>query len=382
MNFPLTESNLVDVGKVSGIFNNVTNSYKFVFFKALLSLIHDDFIGNIKTDNTNLDPDENTYNITFNDLANRMIALTWFSTFSFKLNFGVSDKIQEISHLIYNKNQALFNSNDSIQKCEATIAELRKTDKEINNKLNSLMIYVPYRLIQPWAKQHEDSSDNIEKRIANCAYENKDCPYFFKIVDNQKCICIRAHFLSYILNNQAILHDFANYNFATYLQKLNSSVPAILNKIDKPTMRDALSLQRKFFRPFIKDNTIYSIYSHTKVDESDFALDHFIPWTFVVHNQIWNLIPITQSENSSKSNRIPHIVDYIHDFSMVHKELITYYLDNKLKIPKEISLDYLNVGFTTKDLATSSIDKIEKRLFEQFEPLEKIALTCGFEKYI
>ncbi len=35
------------------------------------------------------------------------------------------------------------------------------------------------------------------------------------------------------------------------------------------------------------------------------AVDHFIPWSFVMNDELWNLMPMDSSLNSSKSNKLP-----------------------------------------------------------------------------
>ena len=34
-------------------------------------------------------------------------------------------------------------------------------------------------------------------------------------------------------------------------------------------------------------------------------MDHFVPWSFVANDELWNLIPIEKRLNSSKSNKLP-----------------------------------------------------------------------------
>ena len=36
-----------------------------------------------------------------------------------------------------------------------------------------------------------------------------------------------------------------------------------------------------------------------------YDVDHFIPWSFVMNDELWNLMPMDSSLNSSKSNRLP-----------------------------------------------------------------------------
>jgi len=35
------------------------------------------------------------------------------------------------------------------------------------------------------------------------------------------------------------------------------------------------------------------------------SLDHFLPWSFVAHHQLWNLVPTLPEVNSSKLDRLP-----------------------------------------------------------------------------
>ena len=42
------------------------------------------------------------------------------------------------------------------------------------------------------------------------------------------------------------------------------------------------------------------IYTGNPLERNSFDLDHFMPWSFVSHNQNWNLIPTDSSFNSSK----------------------------------------------------------------------------------
>uniref|UniRef100_UPI0040483A9D HNH endonuclease domain-containing protein n=1 Tax=Mariniflexile sp. TaxID=1979402 RepID=UPI0040483A9D len=47
------------------------------------------------------------------------------------------------------------------------------------------------------------------------------------------------------------------------------------------------------------------IYTGEKLIKGNYAVEHFIPYSFVSHDLIWNLIPADKSFNSSKSNRLP-----------------------------------------------------------------------------
>ena len=46
------------------------------------------------------------------------------------------------------------------------------------------------------------------------------------------------------------------------------------------------------------------------------SVDHFVPWKFVLHDQIWNLVPTFRSPNSSKNDNLPDTA-YLDDFCSV-----------------------------------------------------------------
>ena len=95
------------------------------------------------------------------------------------------------------------------------------------------------------------------------------------------------------------------WNFADFLQTRNTAVPGLVKKFELPESRISLETQRKFWAPFLTSSHLAKDIFGNQLDPNNFALDHFLPWTFVVHNQIWNLTPMDRSLNSSKSDQIP-----------------------------------------------------------------------------
>lgn len=41
-----------------------------------------------------------------------------------------------------------------------------------------------------------------------------------------------------------------------------------------------------------------------QIDKECYDVDHFIPWSIVMNDELWNLMPIDSSFNSSKSNSV------------------------------------------------------------------------------
>ena len=47
---------------------------------------------------------------------------------------------------------------------------------------------------------------------------------------------------------------------------------------------------------------------------SDYAVEHFLPYAFVSHDLMWNLIPADRSFNSSKSDKLPPLERYFEPY--------------------------------------------------------------------
>ena len=41
------------------------------------------------------------------------------------------------------------------------------------------------------------------------------------------------------------------------------------------------------------------------------SIDHFIPWSFVLHDEAWNLVPMFRDSNSSKHDALPPLDAYL-----------------------------------------------------------------------
>jgi CRISPR/Cas system Type II protein with McrA/HNH and RuvC-like nuclease domain len=77
---------------------------------------------------------------------------------------------------------------------------------------------------------------------------------------------------------------------------------------------------KKYWKRAIKSNgQIYDIYTKNPFTENvlnslgGLAIDHFVPWRFVLHDRLWNLVPTFGRPNSSKSDNLPDR-DFLDDF--------------------------------------------------------------------
>lgn len=105
-------------------------------------------------------------------------------------------------------------------------------------------------------------------------------------------------------------------------------------------------------------------------------MEHFVPYSFVSHDQIWNLIPADNSFNITKSNILPPLEQYFESFYELQRLALDIYLHER---PKEKLLeDY----FALNDIEKADLDnaiQLAKLLIEQEYTPDgyNIGMNCG-----
>jgi hypothetical protein len=296
MMYDLPIADDLNISALAGLFNSTTNSYKYLYFLSLL-----DILKRINFDNSSP--------ISFQDIIVEMLANAWYPHKYFKLSFGIQDQIA-------NKLDALeLEITEPILKFRDTDKKLLRTSinqQNIDDIINFISRYVPYRLIRPFFSQETRGLKDydVNPKIINLANNQFDAikPLYCFNAENQKdCsgIIIHPDWMRYLKQNYTIVRGWASWEWLNYMQERNPSIPNVVNKLFIPQQRDSLNKQTQYWKIILEHQEVACIYSQVKLDKSDISLDHYLPWSFVAHDQLWNLIPTTKAVNSSKSNSLP-----------------------------------------------------------------------------
>lgn len=124
---------------------------------------------------------------------------------------------------------------------------------------------------------------------------------------------------------------------------------------------------------------VHCIYSGNALHVGDYAIDHFMPWSFVAHDQLWNLIPADISVNSSKSDRLPILEKYLPRLAEEHRNAIKIYL-NSDKNPAALD-DFTSLGYSPRDLLNLNRESFLSVYQQTFTPLFQIARNIGYDVY-
>ena len=176
---------------------------------------------------------------------------------------------------------------------------------------------------------------NIKKHISNIAdytpdkIINKDDKWDLKIIrsswSSDITISYRLKNPEKLKDNYQILRDFSFWNLNVFLQRRNPNVPDLPSKLVKPIQRESLQQQRGLWNLFIRENGGFNcIYTDAIIEGSSYDLDHFIPWSFVSHNQMWNLLPADSSINSTKSDKLPDLDRFLYPFTQKQHDFVRY----------------------------------------------------------
>jgi len=299
MSMPLPKNNSLPISKLAGVFNSTTNSYKYFWLLAIINIV----------------AKKHRKKIKFSELVVEIISLLWYPINYYNISFGKQDKLYE---KIFSLRDAL---NLPVNLKRNDLLNIIKENHEnaiISAVVKDITRYVPYRFLAPWFNNQlaglSDSSKNQE--IANLSNSKSKNKPFYRIDKINKTIEITDEWYEYLYANMQIINDFTYWNLLQYLEKRNPNVPNISQKLFEPVSRK-LNTAREFWNTAINEvGNIKCIYSNEIIHPNNYAIDHYIPWSFVTHDKLWNLIPTTNQINSIKSNNVP-AVKYFDKFAEI-----------------------------------------------------------------
>ena len=194
-------------------------------------------------------------------------------------------------------------------------------------------------------------------------------------------IVIKPDWAIYIHKNQEIIKGWIHFNMITYLQKRNPSVPGISDKLYPPQERK-LEKIKKYWKLILDKAPIIEIYNNEPITTANMSIDHFVPWSYVAHDELWNLHPTTKSINSSKSNYLPKWDKYFSKLAQIEffsYEMIWKYEDVKAEFEK-CAKEHLNNDDIRRRIYSENMDKgaFYKNLEDVVKPVYQSAVNCGF----
>jgi len=359
----LPYSNSLNIGKLSSVFNYVTNTYKYYWFLGILDHLK-----------------EGKDEISVRDTVIRMIARVWYPVNYFYLSFGKWDRLAAAVATI----RETLNCPVDIEE-DQLIVFIREHmhHKAIKNTIRELSRYVPYRFLTPWfapdVKGIDDSKRNrMLKELADEKFYSEDNAPPYRFNKEEDAIIIQPQWKDYFVMHMKILNGFTLWNILTYLRKQNPNVPNIQTKLFPPQKRDFKYAARFWNLYFDTRDQVDCIFSGFPVTGINYTIDHFVPWSFITHDQLWNLLPIPKEVNSAKSDRLP-ARKYLDDFGYLQYDAFNLVLQNFSTAPKLLEDYSILFNDSLRNIQQIPKGKFVETLEETIRPLLQIAGNMGFE---
>jgi HNH endonuclease len=357
----LPRSQDLDTATFSRLLDDRTNSYKFLFLLSILDILSSRFF-------------KVPAAIDLKEIAVEMLVNAWYPHSFFRLSFGLQDKIaQNLDRLALKLDKPILEATgDNRHVLRQAIAKGRVEA--------GLLRYVPFRLIRPFFEIGglKDSQVNQQIQVmADRLFETRKPLYKFN--DSATSILIHPEWVSYLQNNDRVVRGWVLWNWLQYMQRNNPSTPNIVSKILPSQERESLNSQTNYWKTVIANcPELQCIYSGQVLVTTKLSLDHYLPWSFVAHDRLYNLIPVPREVNSSKSDRIPSNSYFDSFVKIQHLGLTTFYNHGlRPQWNKYIEPYLVELGFAeSRDLL--NLEKLRRQYQLRFQPLVALAISQGF----
>lgn len=303
--------NELDLKRFALMLDNNSQCYKFYWLEALVELL-------IK---------EGKNEISYFEAASEMIVNAWYTVSEYHLHMGSmfgnesKNAIERAVNLLQQKSGLESNANrdDVLEAIGSNRPDLEQIMKQMTDD-------VPYRLLSPFVSELKGNDRIWSKDTGIIAYfntinRNNYLPYTLKYVSKLETKVLWSYpWAAMIKDNYLLIREWIRSKKVKYLQDRNPGVPGIIYKLDPEGKRD-LGRVHDLWNAVMTKEDVYDIYSDEKLNDKRYDIDHFIPWSYVTTDELWNLTPSKKAVNIAKSNHLPEWELYMDRFTDIQLQL-------------------------------------------------------------
>lgn len=299
--------NQLDIEGFSHMMKDPSYCYKFYWLEAIVQLIS-----------------EGVTETTFDAVIDEMICNAWYSVREFHIHLSGMQLDGQIRDGL---ERAIIRLSElSSLPANASKVEIKNAIKEHNAELKAakeqLTNMVPYRALAGFFDKAEETADwgSVKRMTAYIERINRDIvllPYTLGESSKlKKEIHFQQSWVEMIQDNTVAILGWIQYEKVKWLQNNNPEVPGLIYKLAPldEKMRK-LGHVRKLWDGILDLRSINDVFTDNPIDQTQYDVDHFIPWSFVMNDELWNLMPMDSSLNSAKSNRLPAWDDFFIRFA-------------------------------------------------------------------
>ena len=297
--------NNLDIEGFSLMMKDPSYCYKFYWLEAIVQLISQD----VKS-------------TTFNDIIDEMICNAWYTVLEFHVHLSgmmegeVRDGLERAVLLLSQLSDLPANAS----KVEIK-NEIRKYDNELKVYKDQLTKNVPYRALAGFFDNANAiiNWNRINALIDYAEVLNKTRPLPYSLGHSaglKREVHFNENWIRLINDNMVSILGWIQFEKVKWLQNNNPEVPSLVYKLAPmdEKMRK-LKYVRDLWACILQEKQIIDVFKNEPIVQGNYEIDHFIPWSFVMNDELWNLMPMDSSLNSAKNNRLPKWDDYFPAFA-------------------------------------------------------------------
>ncbi len=321
--------NSLDIEGFSHMMKDPSYCYKFYWLEGIVRLLS-----------------EGVQSSTFDAVINEMIVSAWYSVREFHIHLSglqadglVRDGLER-AILTLTK---LCNLPSNASRVEILNA-IREYESELKTVKEQLTNMVPYRALSGFFEDKDSeipwgSIKRITSYIENVNRSVVVLPYTLgNSTKLKKEIYFNSAWSEMIRDNTVSILGWINYEKVKWLQNNNPEVPGLVYKLAPmdEKMRK-LNNVRKLWDGIMELSEVRDVFTGEEIVSKKYDVDHFIPWSFMMNDELWNLMPIDSSLNSAKSNRLPKWDPFFERFA--NNQYLLYKLIHELEGIRKLYVD-------------------------------------------
>lgn len=314
--------NNLDIKSFSLMMKDPSFSYKFYWLEAIVNLISEDVT-----------------ETTFNDIIDEMIANAWYSVLEFHIHLSgiVSGEVRDGLERSILCLQELSDLPANASKIEIKNAIVEHED-ELKTYKVQLTNNVPYRALAGFFDKYDIAPNwsGVNRIVTYIEEVNQSIvlPYTLgKSGSIKREVYFNPSWIKMIQDNTVSILGWIQYEKVKWLQNNNPEVPGLVYKL--APMDEKMRKLKKvhdLWDAIIEIRQIEDVFTSEVICPQKYDVDHFIPWSFVMNDELWNLMPMDSSLNSSKSNKLPQWDPFFKKFAC--NQYILYEMINDSSLPQ------------------------------------------------
>lgn len=370
--------NTLDIEGFSKMMNSPSYCYKFYWLEAIVQLIS-----------------ANKTEAAYDEIINKMISNAWYPVLEYHIHLSgiygkdiIKDNLERAVLRLQELSQMANNASDI-----EIINKLHEfsEDKELRFYKKELTKNVPYKALSGFANRGSEkiNLDSSAGRLR--AYYNKLSqseillPYTFNDDKGLKrVITFNDGWIQMIRDNTVNVLGWIQLEKVKWLQNNNPEVPGLVYKLAPADEKmRKLTNARKLWDAVLEVKPIVDVFKNEPIDAEKYDLDHFIPWSFVMNDELWNLMPMDSSLNSKKNNKLPKWDLFFDQFADNQFDLyeLLYEKPGIYKLYEACYRDNLHSIWANRELYCkgNSKEEFHKILGKNMRPVYDSARRQGYE---